>query len=151
MPSLDTSIANAGLPTLARTFLRFLPRRPMDRPRVSPRHHHPDRQRVGRLGDLLGRRRLLLAGIVLFHGSLAALRYRTHAVVVDRRPGGAGSRRSHRMMALTVALVGETVPKGKTGRAMGLLGTMSALGTSLRPSLGGVLIAVRLADDLPRQ
>jgi MFS family permease len=42
------------------------------------------------------------------------------------------------MMALTVALVGETVPKAKTGSAMGLLGTMSAIGTTLGPSLGGV-------------
>ena len=45
------------------------------------------------------------------------------------------------MMALTVALVGETVPKAQTGSAMGLLGTMSAIGTALGPSLGGVLIA----------
>jgi len=47
------------------------------------------------------------------------------------------------MMALTMAFVGETVPKEKTGSAMGLLGTMSAIGTALGPSLGGVLIAAR--------
>ncbi len=40
-----------------------------------------------------------------------------------------------------MAFVGETVPKAKTGSAMGLLGTMSAIGTALGPSLGGVLIA----------
>ena len=45
------------------------------------------------------------------------------------------------MMALTMAFVGQTVPKAKTGSAMGLLGTMSAIGTTLGPSLGGVLIA----------
>jgi MFS family permease len=45
------------------------------------------------------------------------------------------------MMALTIAFVGETVPKAKTGSAMGLLGTMSAIGTALGPSLGGILIA----------
>lgn len=45
------------------------------------------------------------------------------------------------MMALTMAFVGETVPKAKTGSAMGLLGTMSAIGTALGPSLGGILIA----------
>jgi MFS family permease len=44
-------------------------------------------------------------------------------------------------MALAMAMVGESVPKAKTGRAMGLLGTMSAVGTALGPSLGGVLIA----------
>jgi MFS family permease len=45
------------------------------------------------------------------------------------------------MMALTMAFVGETVPKAKTGSAIGLLGTMSAIGTALGPSLGGILIA----------
>src|ERR1044071_10273715 len=45
------------------------------------------------------------------------------------------------MMALSMAVVGETVPKEKTGSAMGLLGTMSAIGTALGPSLGGLLIA----------
>jgi MFS family permease len=45
------------------------------------------------------------------------------------------------MMALTMAFVGETVPKARTGSAMGLLGTMSAIGTALGPSLGGILIS----------
>ncbi|MDZ4184331.1 MAG: MFS transporter, partial [Desulfuromonadales bacterium] len=45
------------------------------------------------------------------------------------------------MMALTMAIVAETVPQAKTGSAMGMLGTMSAVGTALGPSLGGVLIA----------
>jgi MFS family permease len=40
-----------------------------------------------------------------------------------------------------MALVGEIVPKEKTGRAMGLLATMSATGTALGPPLGGALIA----------
>ena len=44
------------------------------------------------------------------------------------------------MMALALAFVGETVPKAQTGSAMGLLGAMSATGTALGPSLGGVLI-----------
>jgi MFS family permease len=45
------------------------------------------------------------------------------------------------MMALTLALVAAAVPKERTGRAMGLMGTMSAIGTALGPSLGGLLIA----------
>ena len=45
------------------------------------------------------------------------------------------------MMALAMALVGETVPMARTGSAMGLLGSMSAIGTALGPSLGGMLIA----------
>ncbi|HEU4665824.1 MAG TPA: MFS transporter, partial [Dokdonella sp.] len=45
------------------------------------------------------------------------------------------------MMALSLALVGDAVPKDRAGRAMGFLGTMSAVGTALGPSLGGVLLA----------
>ena len=44
-------------------------------------------------------------------------------------------------MALTLAFVAEIVPKGRIGSAMGLLGTMSAIGTALGPSLGGLLIS----------
>jgi MFS family permease len=46
------------------------------------------------------------------------------------------------MMAMAMAMVGSVVAGAKTGRAMGLLGTMSAVGTALGPSLGGVLIAL---------
>jgi len=45
------------------------------------------------------------------------------------------------MMTLIMAFVGETVSKATIGKAMGLLGTMSAIGTALGPSLGGILIA----------
>ncbi len=45
------------------------------------------------------------------------------------------------MMALSLSFVGDTVPRERIGRAMGLLGTMSAIGTALGPSLGGLLIA----------
>lgn len=45
------------------------------------------------------------------------------------------------MMALSMALLGKTVSKARNGSAMGLLGTMSALGTALGASLGGFLIA----------
>jgi predicted MFS family arabinose efflux permease len=45
------------------------------------------------------------------------------------------------MMALVVALVGDLVPRERTGSAMGLMGTVSAVGTALGPSMGGLLIA----------
>ncbi|MCF8710445.1 MFS transporter [Rhizorhapis sp. SPR117] len=43
------------------------------------------------------------------------------------------------MMALATAFVADVLPKGRLGRAMGLMGTMSAIGTMLAPSLGGML------------
>src|SRR6202008_1995567 len=92
------------------------------------------------LGDITGRRRLLLAGILLFTVAsvLCGVAPTLGLLIAARAAQGLGAAI---MMALTMALVGETVPKEKTGRAMGLLGTMSAIGTALGPSLGGVLIA----------
>ena len=139
MPSLDTSIANAGLPTLAKAFassfqeaqwivLAYL--LAITTLIVS----------VGRLGDVIGRRRLLLLGIALF--TLASLvcgvAPSLWLLIAARAAQGLGAAI---MMALTVAFVAETVPKAKTGSAMGLLGTVSAVGTTLGPAIGGLLMA----------
>jgi len=139
LSSLGTSIANVGLPTLAQAFhasfqhvqwvvLAYL--LAITTLIVS----------VGRLGDLVGRRRLMLAGVLLFTmasvlcGAAATL----GQLIAARAVQGLGAAV---MMALTMAFVGETVPRNKAGSAMGLLGTMSAVGTALGPTLGGALIA----------
>lgn len=139
LPSLGTSIANVALPTLAESF-------------DAPFH---DVQWVviayliavtalvvaaGRFGDMVGRRRLLLAGIAVFAVASAAGAFAGSLwmLVAARAVQGAGAAV---MMALTVASVGDVVPKQATGRAMGLLGTVSAVGTALGPSLGGALVA----------
>lgn len=44
------------------------------------------------------------------------------------------------MMSLAVAMVGDLVPKARTGRAIGLQGSVSAVGTAQGPSLGGALV-----------
>jgi len=95
---------------------------------------------AGRLGDVIGHRRSLLAGLALFSAaSLLCGVAPSLAVLIGARVAqGIGAAM---LMAVTVALVRETVPKQRTGSAMGLLGTMSAIGTALGPSLGGVLIA----------
>jgi MFS family permease len=46
------------------------------------------------------------------------------------------------MMAMTLAMVGETVSRERTGRVMGWLGTMSAVGTAMGPSVGGMLLSL---------
>ncbi|MCC7373992.1 MAG: MFS transporter [Verrucomicrobiales bacterium] len=95
---------------------------------------------AGRLGDRLGRRRLLLTGLFLFSAAsgAAALAPSLGTLIAARAVQGVGAAF---MMALSMALISETIPKESTGRAMGLLGTMSAIGTSLGPSLGGLLIS----------
>jgi EmrB/QacA subfamily drug resistance transporter len=139
LSSLGTSIANVALPTFAQAFratfqevqwivLAYL--LAITTLIVS----------IGRLGDIVGRRRLLLAGIFLFTAAsvLCGVTPALWLLVAARAAQGVGAAI---MMALTIAFVGETVSKEKTGSAMGLLGTMSAIGTALGPSLGGVLIA----------
>jgi EmrB/QacA subfamily drug resistance transporter len=139
LSSLGVSIANVALPTLARVFAA-----PFQEVQwlviayllavttliVS----------VGRLGDVMGYRRVLIAGIILFTAAsiLCGVAPTLWVLIVARAMQGLGAAI---LMALTVALVRETVPKERTGSAMGLLGTMSAIGTALGPSLGGVLIA----------
>lgn len=95
---------------------------------------------VGRMGDVVGRRLLLQAGIAIHTLASIACGVSTilGVLIVSRAMQGVGAAI---MMALTMAFVGSIVPKEKTGNAMGLLGTMSAVGTALGPSLGGLLIA----------
>lgn len=139
LSSLGTSIANVGLPTLAKAFgasfqevqwvvLAYL--LAITTLIVS----------VGRLGDLIGRRKLMIAGLFLFTlaSVVCALSLTLWLLIGARAVQGLGAAT---MMSLTMAFVGETVPKERMGSAMGLLGTMSAIGTALGPSLGGLLIA----------
>jgi EmrB/QacA subfamily drug resistance transporter len=139
LSSLGTSIANVALPTLAQAFnasfqqvqwivLAYL---------VAITSLIVG---VGRLGDISGRRRLLLAGIFLFTlaSILCGVAPTLWLLIAARGLQGLGAAI---MMALSMAFVAQTVPKEQTGSAMGLLGTMSAIGTALGPSLGGVLIA----------
>jgi MFS family permease len=138
LASLGTSIANVGLPSLALAFdasfqavqwvvLAYL--LAITAVIVS----------VGRLGDRVGRSRLLQAGLLLFTlaSALCAIAPALGLLIAARLLQGLGAAI---MMAMTMALVGETVAKDRAGRAMGLLGTMSAMGTALGPSVGGILI-----------
>ncbi len=136
--SLGTSIANVGLPTLAQVFntsfqsvqwvvLSYL----LAITTVTIG--------VGRLGDIINRRRLLLVGIAWFTTAslLCGFSPSIGFLLVGRIAQGLGAAI---MITMTMALVGETIGRENTGRAMGLLGTMSAVGTALGPSFGGVLI-----------
>lgn len=139
LSSLGISIANVALPTLTRAFdasfqevqwivLAYL--LAITTLIVS----------AGRLGDITGRRRLLLAGLFLFTVAsvLCGVAPTLWLLVAARAAQGLAAAI---MMTLTMAFVADTVPKARTGSAMGLLGTMSAIGTALGPSLGGLLIA----------
>ncbi|WP_217441417.1 MFS transporter [Nocardia barduliensis] len=138
LPSLSISIANVALPTMAVAFDAAF----HDVQWVVIAYLLSTTTLIvgaGRLGDIAGRRRLLLVGISVFTVAtlLCGLAPNLAFLIAARGLQGAGAAC---MMALSMAFVGETVPKERTGSAMGLLGTMSAVGTALGPSLGGILI-----------
>ena len=97
---------------------------------------------MGRLSDLLGRvGRSSRPATYLFTGASLVYQRTTPGLgvlIAARAVPGLGAAV---MMAVAVAVVGETVTKNRVGSAMGLMGTMSALGTTFGPSLGGILIA----------
>lgn len=139
LSSLDTSIATVALPTLAQVFTASF-QEVQWVILASLLAGTTLIVSVGRLGDIIGRRRLLLLGISLFTAAslLCGFAPAFWLLIAGRVAQGLGGAI---MMVLTMAFVGETVPKSKIGSAMGLLGTLSAVGTALGPSLGGVLIA----------
>lgn len=139
LASLGTSVVNVALPTLASSFgvsfaavqwvvLAYL---------LSIASFIVA---AGRLGDVVGRRRLLVTGLALFTTSsmVCAATPVFWLLVLARGMQGVGAAL---MMALSMAMVGETVSREKLGGAMGLLGAMSAVGTALGPTLAGLLIA----------
>ncbi|AOF15162.1 TPA: MFS transporter [Yersinia enterocolitica] len=139
LSSLATSIANVGLPTLTQVLnasfqdaqwvvLAYL--LAITTSAIS----------IGRMGDIIDKRLLLKTGIGLFTvASVGCALAPTMGILIAARfIQGLGAAA---MMTLTLALVGETDSPEKTGRVMGMLGTVSALGTALGPSLGGILIA----------
>lgn len=140
LPALDTSIVNVALPTLAQEFgarfshvqwvvLAYL--LAITSTIVS----------AGRMGDILGRRRVLLAGIVLFTiTSMACGAAPTLPLLIAAR--AAQGIAAAVLMSLALATMREAVPAARSGRAIGMLGTTSAIGTALGPSLGGLLIHV---------
>ena len=138
LASLGTSGANVALPTLAKAFgasfhavqwvvLSYL--LAVTTTTVA----------VGRLGDLYGRRGSLHVGIALFTVASFAcgLAPSLPVLIAARAVQGLGAAV---MTSLSLASVGDIVPRARLGRSMGLLGTMSALGTALGPSLGGILL-----------
>jgi MFS family permease len=139
LASLGISIATVAMPTLARSFGASLPAVQW----VVLAYLLSVTAFIvtgGRLGDLFGHRRVLLAGLVTFiaASALCGAAPSLGLLIAARVAQGIGGAV---LMALPISIVRETVATERTGTAMGLLGTMSAIGTALGPSLGGMLIA----------
>lgn len=93
----------------------------------------------GRLSDLLGRRQVYSLGLLIFTiGSLfCGLAGHVTWLIAARLFQGVGAAM---IMACTPALIVDTFPVSERGRALGLIGSVVALGLTAGPVLGGLLL-----------
>ena len=96
---------------------------------------------AGKLADRYGHRTVLLAGLAVFTAAsaLATVAPGLGALIAARALQGTGAAV---LMALPFSIMKEAVPRERIGSAIGMLGTMSAIGTALGPSAGGVMMSL---------
>jgi EmrB/QacA subfamily drug resistance transporter len=138
MATLDISVVNIALPTLARTF------------------HAPLTTiewvvlayvvtitglllSFGRLADMLGRRMVYGIGIAVFTASsaLCAAAHSATWLIAARAIQGVGAAM---MTANSAALLVSNFPPAERGRALGGFGAMVGVGLALGPPVGGLLV-----------
>jgi EmrB/QacA subfamily drug resistance transporter len=96
---------------------------------------------IGRLSDRFGRRRAYISGFTLFGaGSLVAAIAPTFTLLLVGRmvqAVGGGV-----LMAGSLALIAEHVPRRRTGRSVAVMVTTQAVAGLIGPPLGGLLVAI---------
>ncbi|WP_288841776.1 MFS transporter [uncultured Deefgea sp.] len=94
---------------------------------------------AARLGDRYGQHKMLIIGLGLFTlmSLLCALAIHPLLLIAGRAVQGLAAAL---LMVLPLSLARQISHQNRLGAMMGLLGTMSAIGTALGPSLGGILI-----------
>ena len=93
---------------------------------------------VGRLGDILGKKRIYVAGVAVFTlGSvLCGLSPTVYWLIAARAVQAVGSAMA---LGLGMAIVTEAFPPAERGKALGLNGTFVSIGIVLGPTVGGLI------------
>ena len=92
----------------------------------------------GRLGDIKGKDKIFTFGIgVFFTGSLTSFfSFSYEMLLLGRIVAGIGSAMT---MALNQGIIAEVFSRGQRGKALGMQGSLVALGTMLGPAVGGFM------------
>jgi len=139
MMNLDTSIVSVGLPTMIKALNTTF---------ASAQWFVLSYLLVltalitvaGRLGDIAGKKKLYLAGIIIFTiaSLLCGLSNTAALFIIFRGLQGLGAAL---ILALSMAIATELTPKKQLGKIMGVLSTVTALGIAGGPSIGGLLLS----------
>jgi len=94
---------------------------------------------LGRISDMIGRKIIFAGGLAIFTlgSGLCAFSTTEGQLIVFRIFQGIGAAM---LMATGVAIITHTFPPRERGKAMGLIGTVVAIGSMTGPVLGGFLI-----------
>jgi EmrB/QacA subfamily drug resistance transporter len=93
----------------------------------------------GRLGDLLGRRRVFVAGIVLFALASAAVAAAPSSAAIVAARAGQGVAAAA-LMPGTLSILSAAYPREQRGRAIGIWSGVAGISLVIGPLLGGAII-----------